>query len=308
MFDNRGNFLETTVATAPAPATSGTTITLTADLGVAAPFNAVVCPAGVNPTAANAEIIRCTARTGASWTTIVRAQEGSSARTIVVGDRIFISPTKKVFDDIETATVNASPTVTVVLNGTTSYTAPAGTVGVQLEGIAGGAGGGGVTGAASDRGGGGGGAGGYWRKMVASPSGSYVCAVGAKGTGTTNSAGSNGGNTTFVNGGTTYTAFGGTGGGLGNPAAGGAGGVVSTNGDVNAGGAPGTSPGNTPRNAGNGGSSVYGGGGLGPVASGTGVSATAYGSGGSGGVDFSTSTNRAGGDGTNGVLIATEFK
>jgi len=68
----------------------------------AAPFNATVWPASVTPSSTNAEIVRVTAVVGDTLT-IVRAQEGTSARTIVVGDQFANTVTAKVFTDIEAA-------------------------------------------------------------------------------------------------------------------------------------------------------------------------------------------------------------
>jgi hypothetical protein len=68
----------------------------------AVPFNATVWPTGAAPTPANAEIVRVTARTTDTMT-IVRAQEGSTARSIVIGDQIAATITKKTLDDIEVA-------------------------------------------------------------------------------------------------------------------------------------------------------------------------------------------------------------
>lgn len=105
MTDSHKNFAYSLVATAPSPASSGTSLVVTAAGGAlfpAVPFNATVWPAGVQPTAANAEIVRVTARTSDTLT-ITRAQEGSSARTIVVGDQIAATITTKVITDAEAA-------------------------------------------------------------------------------------------------------------------------------------------------------------------------------------------------------------
>lgn len=99
------NFSFSLVATAPSPATSGTSLVVTAGGGAlfpAAPFNATVWPVGVQPLASNAEIVRVTA-ISTDTLTIVRAQEGSSARTIIVGDQIAATITAKTFTDIEGA-------------------------------------------------------------------------------------------------------------------------------------------------------------------------------------------------------------
>jgi hypothetical protein len=97
------------VATAPSPATSGTSLVVASGegtrFGSAFSFNATVCPAGQTPTPANSEIVRVSARPGSADTlTIARAQEGSSARTIVAGDLIFVGVTPKVLTDLETNT------------------------------------------------------------------------------------------------------------------------------------------------------------------------------------------------------------
>jgi hypothetical protein len=103
-FDAHRNFAISLVTVVPSPPNSGTSLTVTAGEGAlfpAAPFNATVCPSGVLPTSANAEIVRVTARTG-DVLTISRAQEGSTARTILTGDLIVASITAKALQDIET--------------------------------------------------------------------------------------------------------------------------------------------------------------------------------------------------------------
>lgn len=104
-FDAHKNFGYSTVATAPSPATTGTSLVVATGDGAkfpAAPFNATVWPAGTQPTDANAEIVRVTAIT-TDTLTITRAQEGSTARAIIVGDQIANTATAKVFTDIEAA-------------------------------------------------------------------------------------------------------------------------------------------------------------------------------------------------------------
>ncbi len=84
------NFAISTVATAPAPAASGVTLTLAAGTGAlfsTAPFYVTIWPTGVNPTAANAEIAYCTDVTG-DVLTLTRAQESTAARTVIVGDQV----------------------------------------------------------------------------------------------------------------------------------------------------------------------------------------------------------------------------
>jgi hypothetical protein len=104
-FDAHANLAYSTVAVAPAPAASGTSLTVATGQGAlfpAAPFNATVWPTGVFPLTTNAEIVRVTAVVG-DVLTIVRTQEGTSARTILAGDQIANTVTAKVFSDIEAA-------------------------------------------------------------------------------------------------------------------------------------------------------------------------------------------------------------
>lgn len=103
MADSHKNFAYSLVATAPSPATSGTSLVVTAGQGTlfpAVPFNATVWPAGSNPLSTNAEIVRVTAIT-TDTLTITRAQESSSARSIIVGDQIAATITAKTLTDVE---------------------------------------------------------------------------------------------------------------------------------------------------------------------------------------------------------------
>lgn len=138
MFDAHKNFAYSTVATAPSPADTGTTLSTQAGEGSrfpATPFNAIVCPAGQQPLPNNAEIVRVTAVSGDSVTTMVRQQEGTSARSIVVGDQIFAGPTIKTLTDIESLVVGPgawlqqgvvlSTDAALTINSTTSVTVAA---------------------------------------------------------------------------------------------------------------------------------------------------------------------------------------
>lgn len=103
-FDSHVNFGYAQVATAPSPASSGTSLVVTAGFGSTlgtAPFNMTVWPTGAGaPTTSNAEIVRVTA-ISTDTLTITRAQEGTSARTIVIGDQIAVTQTVRTFTDIE---------------------------------------------------------------------------------------------------------------------------------------------------------------------------------------------------------------
>jgi BNR repeat protein len=90
---------ESSVSLAPSPPTTGTTLGVSAGEGGrfpwATPFDLIVCPAGTNPqwslgsvTSGNFEACRAI-RTTSDTFTLTRAQYGTSARTIVIGDRVF---------------------------------------------------------------------------------------------------------------------------------------------------------------------------------------------------------------------------
>jgi len=104
-FDAHANFAYSTVATAPSPAPSGTSLVVASGDGAkfpTVPFNATVWPAGVQPLTSNAEIVRVTAKS-TDTLTILRSQEGSSARSIGVGDQIAATITAKTLTDVESA-------------------------------------------------------------------------------------------------------------------------------------------------------------------------------------------------------------
>jgi hypothetical protein len=105
LLDQYKNLALATIATAPSPATSGTSLVVTAGQAAylpAPPFNATVFDAKLLPTPGNAEIVRVTAVAGDTLT-IVRAQEGSTARTIVAGDNLAATFTVKFVADVTDA-------------------------------------------------------------------------------------------------------------------------------------------------------------------------------------------------------------
>lgn len=90
MADVLKNFAYSTVATAPSPATTGTSLVVTAGEGArfpAVPFNATVWATGTAPLPTNAEVVRVTA-ISTDTLTITRNVEGTSARSVIVGDQI----------------------------------------------------------------------------------------------------------------------------------------------------------------------------------------------------------------------------
>lgn len=115
-FDAHGRLSYSTVATAPSPATSGTSLIVAAGTGATyptPPFNCTVWPTAANPTTSNSEIVRVTAVSTDTFT-ITRAQEGSSARTVVIGDQIANTETVKTFTDIENF-LNGTTTAPILL-------------------------------------------------------------------------------------------------------------------------------------------------------------------------------------------------
>src|SRR3990167_2257401 len=111
MADAHKNFAYSRVAPAPSPATTGTSLVVTASDGAkfpTVPFNATVWPVSVQPTTANAEIVRVT-NISTDTFTITRTQESTSARTVVVGDQIAATITALTLTDVEGAAAAAVP-------------------------------------------------------------------------------------------------------------------------------------------------------------------------------------------------------
>jgi hypothetical protein len=110
MPDSHANFAYSTVATAPSPATSGTTLIVGAGDGAkfpTPPFNCTVWPTGSGlPSTTNAEIVRVTLISTDTFT-ITRAQEGSTARAIVIGDQIAATITAKTLTDAEQSPISS---------------------------------------------------------------------------------------------------------------------------------------------------------------------------------------------------------
>jgi|SRR5262245_7980910 len=104
-YDVHKNFAYSLVVTAPTPPTSGGTIIVRSGEGLlfpTPPCNVTVWPAGQLPTAANAEVVRITAKAGDTLT-VTRGQEGSTLRTIIAGDQIAATITAKTLTDVEAA-------------------------------------------------------------------------------------------------------------------------------------------------------------------------------------------------------------
>lgn len=114
---NIKDFATSLIATAPSPATSGTSLVLEAGKGArmpAVPFNAVAHPDGQLPTLDNAEQVLVTART-TDTLTITRAQGLTTAKSIAAGWRLSnsifaqdILNASSVTDELMTGTVNGT--------------------------------------------------------------------------------------------------------------------------------------------------------------------------------------------------------
>ncbi len=239
-----------------------------------------------------------------------------TAATLTAGSGISITNGAA---SITVAATGALKSFQIFTSGTAqTYTKPAGITSILVEVLGGGGGGGGVAaaGAGTSVFAGGGASGGYARLWIASANSTYTYTVGAAGTGGAAGAnnGNNGSTTSF---GASLQATGGNGGTGGTGSASAAtlnGGTAGTgsNGDINSGGSPGGD--GFSINAvggvgisGGGGDSIYGGGGKSVVSSSAvGNGAANYGSGGSGAAT-GAATNRAGGDGSAGLIVVWEF-
>jgi hypothetical protein len=102
MADAVKNFSYGTVLTAPSPATSGTSLVLNSGQGAlmpTPPFNATIWITLLQPTPTNAEIVTVTA-IATDTLTIVRAREGTVARTVVATDQVAATITAKDLTDL----------------------------------------------------------------------------------------------------------------------------------------------------------------------------------------------------------------
>jgi hypothetical protein len=206
----------------------------------------------------------------------------------------------------------------------TNQSLDANTTAILVKMVGGGGAGAGVN-AYQSAAGGGGGAGGYLEKYITGISSStkYSFNCGAGGTGVSAADGNNGDSTQFTILSVSYKAGGGKGGKYlaasdksKTSAMGGAGGT-SVNGNINAGGAPGgwtwVRDGEQ-ASSGAGGSSPFGGGGIGiaytdnVAGSSVGYAANGNGAGGGGACNGATATARAGGNGSPGLIIIYEYR
>jgi len=110
MFDAHPNLAIGNVLTPPSPATSGTTLVLRSGQGL--PFEpnmpATLAPADQMPTAATSEIVYVTAVDGDALT-VLRAQEGTTAKQVRSDWAVYGSATAKTFTDLEEAVLATAP-------------------------------------------------------------------------------------------------------------------------------------------------------------------------------------------------------
>lgn len=101
--DAVANFAYSTVSVAPSPATTGTSLkVVSGTVFPAVPVNAIIWPAGEIPLSTTAEIVRVTANAAGTFT-IVRKEEGTTARTVLVGDQIMCALTKHWYEELVAA-------------------------------------------------------------------------------------------------------------------------------------------------------------------------------------------------------------
>ena len=115
---NKKDFATSTVATAPSPATSGTSLVVASGHGArfpSAPFYVVVHPPSEMPTLDNAEKLLVSAKSTDTFT-ITRAQGDTTAKSIEVGWRIsnvvFLADFPATFDDLTDGSTNKAYTST----------------------------------------------------------------------------------------------------------------------------------------------------------------------------------------------------
>jgi len=98
---SKKNFTISTVATAPSPATTGTSLVVATGKGSLFAINepAIIFPANDQPLTSNAEIVKVSNVVGDTLT-IVRGQESTTARSIVAGDIIIQGITAKDWNDL----------------------------------------------------------------------------------------------------------------------------------------------------------------------------------------------------------------
>ncbi len=148
LFDLHNNFAYSTIATAPSPASTGTSLTVQTGDGAKfpkPPFNATVWAAGANPLTTNSEVVRVI-NVASDTFTIVRNTTSeliNQSRSIIVGDQIANTVSAKVLQDIETNIVGwiqpqqiSKGAITLGYNEITSAASTASASDTEVTGIA----------------------------------------------------------------------------------------------------------------------------------------------------------------------------
>lgn len=139
MFDASKNFAYGIIAIAPSPPTSGTSLTVNTGDGAkfpATPFNATIWPAGAEASTTNSEIVRVTGIAG-DVLTITRAQEGTTLKNIMAGNRIGATFTAKALKDLQN-TVSGKVLIVNQTTGSDASGLPFATIGgAQAVAVAG---------------------------------------------------------------------------------------------------------------------------------------------------------------------------
>ena len=298
----------TSAITAPSGNGRVDRVVLNATTGVASVVTGTAAPSPVAPSVPSGNIpvaqIALTANVGAI------------TNNMITDERAF-------FTNLAPVITVTDPTITVLTSGTAAtYTTPAGVTYLKVRGVGPGGGGGGcATAGAAAASGEGGSSGAYFEKLIRTQSATYTYTIGVGGAGGTagNNPGADGSAaTSFTDGTLTLSAAAGKGGSGGGAAASplftgslATGGVTATGGDINL---PGSAGGlrfvgsASQGSGGAGGASHLGASVRNAVnSSAVGVVGANYGSGGSGGQDINGTAARAGGAGSNGVIIIEEF-
>jgi hypothetical protein len=104
--DNLVNFGYGTVVTAPSVG-NGQVMTVSAMPLPTPPFDFVVWPPESHPLTGNAEVLRCTARTGVNCT-VTRKTQGSLERSIGAGDQVMAAVTKGLLEQLDKASTTGA--------------------------------------------------------------------------------------------------------------------------------------------------------------------------------------------------------
>ena len=124
VIDPVSNLLVSTIATAPDPADTGTSFVVTTDEGALFPdpaedgeYNLIIYPPDTQIVRANSTMVRVTGRTTDTFT-VTRDVEDSNSREVVVGDKVAMVISAKMFTDIDSA-LGTIPTDVADLTDTT---------------------------------------------------------------------------------------------------------------------------------------------------------------------------------------------